>query len=39
MELDGTSLEFTALPDLDDQYKLTDEEFIAPYNPDGGDQR
>ena len=38
MEVEDDSLEFPALPDLDDQYKLTDEEFNAPYNPDGGDK-
>jgi uncharacterized phage infection (PIP) family protein YhgE len=36
MGVEDDTREFPALPDLDDQYKLTDEEFNAPCNPDGG---
>jgi hypothetical protein len=34
MDLEQTTDQQLNIPDLDDQYKLTDEEFNAPYNPD-----
>ena len=38
MDYVDSTTPFTALPDLDDQYTLSDAEFNAPYNdPDGGE--
>ena len=38
MDYVDSNTSFTALPDLDNQYTLSDAEFNTPYNdPDGGD--